>query len=279
MSENNQGPPPVPNNKPKGTTNESKLPPPLPKAKIIAVTSPQDETDGAKNDVSAVKKLPPKLPGKEGNAPPPLPTTMDQKETGSAIIDATSGKKLPPKLPNRKSKTPPQLAPSMRQNTSKTKSSTNSQTSYTATTQAGNKGKLFLFVIGVAAALIAIISISNGSGNDVPLDRGYTFDYSDDDSDVGYTKPEVQPTPEPETYAYDESNNYQQGDNSLENTEENVNALSNGLIFSILATKKICKNCNSEFVGSTGVNENCENANSGNNEFCNSGCCHRYYGY
>jgi hypothetical protein len=276
MSKNNQGPPPVPNNKPKGTANESKTtPPPLPKAKIIAGTSQQDETGNAKSDVTTGKKLPPKLPGKKSNTPPPLPPTINQKETGSAIIDATSGKKLPPKLPNRKSKTPPPLAPSIHQNTSQNKFSPSSHTSNTATNGNKGKGKLFLFVIGIVAALIAIISISNGGGNDVPLDRGYTFDYSDnddsEDSDVGYS--------EPETYADDESNNYQQGDNSLENTEENVNALSNDLIFSIISSKKICKNCNSKFVRNTGVGENCEKTNSGNEEFCGLGCCQEYYGY
>lgn len=286
MSENNQGPPPVPNNKPKGTTNEAKTPPPpLPKAKIIAITSPQDETGSAKSDTTTGKKLPPKLPGKKSNTPPPLVPTMDQKETGSALIDAASGKKLPPKLPNRKSKTPPPLAPSIPQNTGQTKFSPNSQTSNTAGTGNKGKGKLFLFIFGVAAALIAIISISNGGGNDVPLDRGHTFDNSDDEeydseaSDVGYSEREAQPTPEPETYADDESDNYQQGDNSLENTEENVNAVSNDLIFSILSSKKICKNCNSKFVRNTGVGENCEKTNSGNEEFCGLGCCQEYYGY
>lgn len=281
MSENNQGPPPVPNNQPKGKTNETKTPPPIPNAKNIAITSPQDETGSAKIDAATDTKLPPKLPGKKSNTPPPLAPNTPQSETGSAKIDDATDTKLPPKLPNRKSKTPPPLAPSMPQNARKTYFTPTPKTSNTATGQTGNrgKGKLVLFVFGIAAALIAIISISNSGGSDMPFDRGGSFDYSNDDSDVGSSEPEVQPTPEPETYAYDESNNYQQGDNSVENTEENVNAVSNGLIFSILATKKICKNCNSEFVGSTGVNENCENANSGNNEFCNSGCCQEYYGY
>ena len=171
MSENNQGPPPVPNNKPKGTTNESKIPPPLPKAKITASTPPQDETSTAKNDISAGTNLPPKLPGKESNTPPPLPTTMEQNETGSGIIDDASAKKIPPELPNRKSKTPPPLAPSMRQNARQTKSLPNSVISNSATNQTGNNGKrkLFLFSIGIVAALIAIISISNSGGNDIPL--------------------------------------------------------------------------------------------------------------
>jgi hypothetical protein len=135
MSENNQGPPPVPNNKPKGTTNESKIPPPLPKAKIIAVTAPQDETGGAKNDISAGTNLPPKLPGKESHTAPPL-------------------------------------APSMSQNARQTKPSPNSLTSNIATTQTGikGKGKLFLFAGLAAAVLIAIISISNDGGNDTQLD-------------------------------------------------------------------------------------------------------------
>ena len=243
MSENIQGPPPVPNNKQKGTTNESKIPPSLPKAKIIAVTSPQDETSTAKNDVSAGKKLPTKLPGKESQTPPPL-------------------------------------APSMRQNARQTKFSTNSQTSNTATTQAGNKGKLFLFVIGVAAALIVIISISNGSGNDVPLDRGHTFDYSDDeeydseDSDVGYSEPEVQSTPEPEPYVYDGSSNYQQGNNS----EENVDQISNDVIEAIIVTPKETKKCSfcpkTFRVGQGFAHlrpDYCSNQNFG--EYCSVDCC------
>ncbi len=285
MSENNQGPPPVPNNKPKGTTNESKTPPPLPKAKIIAITSPQDETGSAKSDTKTGKKLPPKLPGKQSNTPPSLVPTMDQKETASAIIDATSGKKLPPKLPNRKSKTPPPLAPSIPQNARQTKFSPNSQTSNTATTQTGNKGKgkLFLFVIGVAAALIAIISISNGSGNDVPLDRGHAFDHSDDeednseDSDVGSSEPEAQPTPEPETYAYDESDNYQQGDNSEEN-EDDVNRVSNAVIGAMLGTPKetkTCSICPKTFRVGEGFAhlspDYCSNQNYG--EYCSETCC------
>ena len=257
MSESNQGPPPVPNNKPKGTTNESKIPPPLPKAKIIAVTSPQDETSTAKNDVSAGKKLPPKLPGKESQTPPPLTPPTDQKETENSIIDAASGKKIPPKLPNWKSKTPPPLAPSMRQNARQTKFSTNSQTSNTATTQAGNKGKLFLFVIGVAAALIAIISISNGSGNDVPLDRGHTFDYSDDkeydseDSDVGYSEPEVKSTPETKTYDQRSKN-------------QKVNA----------SEKIICPNCN----GTGDYLQTCNNCNRDNNCYQQTGGGYYVYG-
>ena len=252
MSENKQGPPAVPINKPKGTTNESKTPPPLPKAKIIAITSPQDETGSAKSDTTTGKKLPPKLPGKKSNTPPPLVPTMDQKETGSDIIDAASGKKLPPKLPNRKSKTPPPLAPSIPQNARQNKFSPNSQTSNTATTQTGNKGKgkLFLFVIGVAAALIAIISISNGSGNDVPLDRGHAFDYSDDeeddseDSDVGYSEPEAQPTPEPETY---DASNYNQT--------------------RVTSEKIICPNCN----GTGDYAQTCNKCNRDNNCYQQTG--------
>ena len=224
MSENNQGPPPVPNNKPKGTANEQKTPPPLPKAKIITLTSPQDVVDNTKVGAETGKNLPPKLPGKKNNTPPPLATSMPQNETGSAKIDAKTGKILPPKLPNRKSKTPPPLAPSMPQNARQTIFLPNSQTTNPGAIQSGNKGKgkLFLFIFGVAAALILIVSISNGGGNDVPLDRGHAFERSDDqkndseDREVRYSEPKAQPAPvpEPKTYAYEESDNDQTGYNS-----------------------------------------------------------------
>lgn len=288
MSENNQGPPPVPNNKPKGTTNESKTPPPLPKAKIIAITSPQDETGSAKSDTKTGKKLPPKLPGKKSNTPPSLVPTMDQKETASAIIDATSGKKLPPKLPNRKSKTPPPLAPSIPQNARQTNFSPNSQTSNTATTQTGNKGKgkLFLFVIGVAAALIAIISISNGSGNDVPLDRGHAFDYSDDEEDN--SEPEVQSTPEPETYADDGSDNYQTGydsDQDEEVSDLDVLTVGGALYGASRAQEgsKTCSNyeCNNPIRWGEGWTHQyadyCSKINALNGEYCQESCCDENY--
>ena len=289
MSENNQGPPPVPNNKPKGTANESKTPPPLPKAKIITLTSPQDVVDNTKVGAETGKNLPPKLPGKKNNTPPPLATSMPQNETGSAKIDAKTGKILPPKLPNRKSKTPPPLAPSMPQNARQTIFLPNSQTTNPGAIQSGNKGKgkLFLFIFGVAAALILIVSISNGGGNDVPLDRGHAFERSDDqkndseDREVRSSEPKAQPAPapvpEPKTYAYDESSNSQQGGNSTENTEGNVNRIANGLIGAIITnTKKTCKNCKSQFNRGTGVSENCEETNSGNEEFCDSECCQEY---
>jgi hypothetical protein len=161
----------------------------------------------------------------------------------------------------------------------------NSQTSNPGAIQSGNKGKgkLFLFIFGVAAALILIVSISNGGGNDVPLDRGHAFERSDnqkndsEDREVRYSEPKAQPAPvpEPKTYAYEESSNSQTEDNS----KENVNDAANTLIFSIISSKKTCKNCQSKFVRCTGVGENCEKTNSGNEEFCDSECCQKYYGY
>ena len=294
MSENNQGPPPVPNNKPKGTSNESKIPPqPLPKAKIIAITSPQDETGSTKIDATAGKKLPPKLKGKESNTPPPLAPTMDQKETGSGIIDAGSGKKLPPKLSNRKSKTPPPLAPSMHQNAPQTKFSPSPHTSNTAGTGNKGKGKLFLFIFGVAAALIAIISISNGGGNDVPLDRGHTFDYSNDEeddseaSDVSYSEREAQPTPEPETYAYDESDNDQTGYDSDQDEEvsEQDDYTFGGALYGASRAQEGSKTCSDEDCnnpirwgeGWTHQYGYCGHANALNGEYCQESCCDENY--
>ena len=287
MSENNQGPPPVPNNKPKGTANEQKTPPPLPKAKIITLTSPQDVVDNTKVGAETGKNLPPKLPGKKNNTPPPLATSMPQNETGSAKIDAKTGKILPPKLPNRKSKTPPPLAPSMPQNARQTIFLPNSQTSNPGAIQSGNKGKgkLFLFIFGVAAALILIVSISNGGGNDVPLDRGHAFERSDDqkndseDREVRYSEPKAQPAPvpEPKTYAYEESSNSQQGDNSAGNTEDNVNRGTNGLIGAFLALPKetkTCSFCSKSFVerGYAHLSPDyCSEQNYG--EYCGVNCC------
>jgi hypothetical protein len=299
MSENNQGPPPVPNNKPKGTANESTTPPPLPKAKIITISSPQDVADNIKFAAETSKNLPPKLPGKKNNTPPPLATSMPQNETGSAEINAETAKKLPPKLPNRKSKTPPPLAPSMPQNARQTIFLPNSQTSNPGAIQSGNKGKgkLFLFIFGVAAALILIVSISNGGGNDVPLDRGHAFERSDnqkndsEDSDVGYSEREVQSPPEPETYAYDESDNDQTGydsDQDEEVSEQDVYTFGGALYGASRAQEgsKTCSNdeCNNPIRWGEGwthqysesYNGNCHKFGVGfNGEYCSEPCCEK----
>ena len=219
--------------------------------------------------------------------PPPLKKSDEPKNTDNKKTNSTNNndhKSTPPKLP---------LAPSRPQNASKTQLSPNSRTANTVITQTGNngKGKLFLFVIGIAAALIAIISIRNGSGNDIPLDRGHTFHYSDDDSeenDVGSPEPEAQSTPEPEPYAYDESNNYQQSGNSEENTEDKVNVVTNGLIGGFLLTPKETKICfrngctNTISWGngwthqySESYNGNCHTLNGLRGEYCSQPCCEK----
>jgi hypothetical protein len=86
--------------------------------------------------------------------------------------------------------------------------------------------------------------------------------------------------PEPKTYAYDESSNSQQGGNSVENSEDNVNRIANGLIGALITNTKNCEYCSSKI--SEGYDENCNKTMSGNSGlalFCSPGCCQKYYGY